>query len=347
MIIFNEGNPGRTALIAAASSTRRATRSSRRSRSRSRRSTPASASTPSTSSPGGGGGAARRSQHPGARQAERRRLQRHRRVQGRGPEPCPGRRCAPRRHLRRRDARQRLGLGDDPRHRPEDEQGQAAEQAAVHLVRRRGAGLLGSEYYVNNLEPDRAGPASATTSMRMSRRRRTTSSESSTRRPRTSSGERSATTFPPQVYEPSKVARDQAVAYFDSVGLNHEFFRPWAPTRSASMPPGIPASGLLTGQDCCKNQDEVNLFGGSLGNYEGNIPSFDGGCVDNPFLWCDNLTNNDPEVLTFMSRRSPTWSSGWPSTRASCGRTARRATRRRCRGRSGGQGGRSQASRHR
>jgi len=65
---------------------------------------------------------------------------------------------------------------------------------------------------------------------------------------------------------------------------------------------GIPASGLLTGQDCCKTQHEVDLFGGFLGNYEGNIPSFDGGCVDNPFRWCDNLSNNDPAVLTFMSK---------------------------------------------
>jgi hypothetical protein len=64
----------------------------------------------------------------------------------------------------------------------------------------------------------------------------------------------------------------------------------------------VPASGLLTGQDCCKTQEEVDLFGGSLGNYEGNVPSFDGGCVDNPFRWCDNLSNNDPQVLTFMSR---------------------------------------------
>jgi hypothetical protein len=59
---------------------------------------------------------------------------------------------------------------------------------------------------------------------------------------------------------------------------------------------------LLTGQDCCKTQGEVDLFGGSLGNYEGNVPSFDGGCVDNPFRWCDNLSNNDPGVLTFMSQ---------------------------------------------
>jgi hypothetical protein len=65
---------------------------------------------------------------------------------------------------------------------------------------------------------------------------------------------------------------------------------------------GIPASGLLTGQDCCKTQQQVDLFGGSVGNFEGKVPSFDGGCVDNPFRWCDNLSNNDPTVLTFMSK---------------------------------------------
>jgi hypothetical protein len=65
---------------------------------------------------------------------------------------------------------------------------------------------------------------------------------------------------------------------------------------------GIPASGVLTGQDCCKTQEEVDLFGGQLGNYEGNLGTFDGGCVDNPFRWCDNLDNNDPKVMTFMSR---------------------------------------------
>ena len=24
--------------------------------------------------------------------------------------------------------------------------------------------------------------------------------------------------------------------------------------------------------------------------------------MDNPFRWCDNLSNNDPEVLTWMSK---------------------------------------------
>jgi Peptidase family M28/PA domain len=109
-------------------------------------------------------------------------------------------------------------------------------------------------------------------------------------------------TFPNRVYKASTVARDQAIEYFDSIDLNHILFSPVGTDAFNFNAVGIPASGLLTGQDCCKTQEEVDLFGGFLGNYEGNIPSFDGGCVDNPFLWCDNLSNNDPEVLTFMSK---------------------------------------------
>jgi hypothetical protein len=108
--------------------------------------------------------------------------------------------------------------------------------------------------------------------------------------------------FPPQVYGPSRVARHMAGSYFRSIGKNHILFSPVGTDAEQFQLAGIPASGLLTGQDCCKTQEEVDLFGGSLGNYEGNVPSFDGGCVDNPFRWCDNLTNNDPDVLTFMSK---------------------------------------------
>jgi hypothetical protein len=111
-----------------------------------------------------------------------------------------------------------------------------------------------------------------------------------------------STQFPPQVYEPSKVARDQGIQYFDSIGKNNILFSPVGTDAFNFNQAGIPASGVLTGQDCCKLQSDVDLFGGSLGNFEGNVPSFDGGCVDNPFRWCDNLSNNDPNVLTFMSR---------------------------------------------
>jgi hypothetical protein len=111
-----------------------------------------------------------------------------------------------------------------------------------------------------------------------------------------------STQFPPQVYEPSKVARDQGIRYFDSIGQNHILFSPVGTDAFNFNQAGIPASGVLTGQDCCKLQSDVDLFGGSLGNFEGNIPSTDGGCVDLPFRWCDNLSNNDPNVLTFVSR---------------------------------------------
>ena len=111
-----------------------------------------------------------------------------------------------------------------------------------------------------------------------------------------------STQFPANVYGPSLVARDQAVDYFDSQGLNHIFFSPVGTDAFTFNVAGIPASGVLTGQDCCKTQQEVDLFGGYTGNYDGTIPSTDGGCVDNPFRWCDNLGNNNPAVMTFMSR---------------------------------------------
>jgi hypothetical protein len=115
-------------------------------------------------------------------------------------------------------------------------------------------------------------------------------------------GGSSTSTFPNRVYKASTISRDMAISYFDSIGLNHELFSPVGTDAFSFNAAGIPAGGLLTGQDCCKTQAEVDLFGGHTGNFEGNIPSFDGGCVDNPFLWCDNLSNNDPQVLTFMSK---------------------------------------------
>jgi Zn-dependent M28 family amino/carboxypeptidase len=111
-----------------------------------------------------------------------------------------------------------------------------------------------------------------------------------------------STQFPPQVYEPSKVARDQLINYYDSIGKNHILFSPVGTDAESFNLAGVPASGVLTGQDCCKTQQEVDLFGGFTGNYEGNVPSTDGGCVDNPFRWCDNLDNNDKNVMTFVSK---------------------------------------------
>jgi hypothetical protein len=162
-------------------------------------------------------------------------------------------------------------------------------------------GLLGSNYYVNNLSPTELGKIGYDLDADV------------TATPNYLVGvldpagvdlfsRTVSTTFPPQVYQPSTVARDQGIQYFDSIGLHHELFSPVGTDAFSFNQAGIPASGVLTGQDCCKLQTDVDLFGGSLGNFEGKVPSTDGGCVDNPFRWCDNLANNDPKVLTFMSK---------------------------------------------
>ena len=80
-----------------------------------------------------------------------RRLQRHRRIQGRRQEPRRGRRRPPGRDLRRGHARQRLRLRDDPGHRPEDEERHPRNKLRFIWFGGEELGLLGSAYYVNNL----------------------------------------------------------------------------------------------------------------------------------------------------------------------------------------------------
>ena len=162
-------------------------------------------------------------------------------------------------------------------------------------------GLLGSRYYVDNLSPDELGrigydlDADVTASPNYSIGVLDPAGPDLF-------GRTSSTDFPPEVYAPSQASRDILAKYFASTGRNHTTFSPVGTDAFTFNMAGIPAGGVLTGQDCCKTQEEVDLFGGSLGNYEGNVPGTDGGCVDNPFRWCDNLSNNDPEVLTFMSK---------------------------------------------
>ncbi len=113
-----------------------------------------------------------------------------------------------------------------------------------------------------------------------------------------------ANQFPPNVIPESQLGNQFYASFFNSMGVP---FRPspfgnsGTDSNSFSLI-GIPNTGILTQQDCCKQQSEVNVWGGYLGNYEGNIPSSDGGCVDQPNRWCDNLDNNDPVVFQLMSQ---------------------------------------------
>lgn len=110
--------------------------------------------------------------------------------------------------------------------------------------------------------------------------------------------------FPPNVVPDSKVGNRDFAEYFRSVGMKSVkagFGNDGTDSNSFSLV-GVPNSGILTQQDCCKHPWEVGLWGGFLGNFEGNIPSFDGGCVDRRHRWCDNLSNNDRFVLEFVSK---------------------------------------------
>ena len=112
--------------------------------------------------------------------------------------------------------------------------------------------------------------------------------------------------FPPNVIPGSAVGNQFMKDYLNSINV---------PVRSAWFGNegtdsisfafgGIPNTGILTQQDCCKSQTEVTIWGGYLGNYEGKIPGFNGGCVDQPNRWCDNLSNNDPDVFSLASKAS-------------------------------------------
>jgi hypothetical protein len=112
--------------------------------------------------------------------------------------------------------------------------------------------------------------------------------------------------FPKNVVPQSKIGNRFFKDFFDSVGVVSQpssFGNTGTDSNSFALI-GIPDSGILTRQDCCKEQPEVDIWGGFLGNYEGNIPGSDGGCADYPERWCDNLSNNDPFVLGLASKAS-------------------------------------------
>lgn len=110
--------------------------------------------------------------------------------------------------------------------------------------------------------------------------------------------------FPKNVVPDSQVGNQLFADYFASVGVASQpawFGNDGTDSNSFSLI-GVPNTGILTQQNCCKKDWEVALWGGSTGNYEGKLPGRDGGCVDRPRRWCDNLDNNDPAVLELASK---------------------------------------------
>ncbi|MEO8926916.1 MAG: M28 family peptidase [Caulobacteraceae bacterium] len=110
--------------------------------------------------------------------------------------------------------------------------------------------------------------------------------------------------FPPNVVPQSRRGNDYFIDYFTAAKLpvrNASFGNDGTDSNSFSLV-GVPNSGILTQQDCCKSEKEVDIWGGFRGDYEGVIPGFQGACVDLPHRWCDNLTNIAPYVMEFVSK---------------------------------------------
>ena len=110
--------------------------------------------------------------------------------------------------------------------------------------------------------------------------------------------------FPRNVIPQSRLGAKYFLEYFKSVGMPAmlaDSGNDGTDSNAFSLV-GVPNSGIFTQQDCCKNKRKVGLFGGFLGNYEGEVPGFNGGCVDYPQRWCDNLDNIAPYVMEFASK---------------------------------------------
>jgi hypothetical protein len=110
--------------------------------------------------------------------------------------------------------------------------------------------------------------------------------------------------FPPNVVPDSQRGNQYFTDFFQSVGLPSRMaaFGNSGTDSNAFSRVGVPNTGVLTQQNCCKSKAEVQLWGGVTGNYEGRIPSRDGGCVDHKHRWCDNIDNIDPLILTQVSQ---------------------------------------------
>jgi hypothetical protein len=163
-------------------------------------------------------------------------------------------------------------------------------------------GLLGSDYYVNTLPADELAKIKFDLDADVLATPNYVAGVLDPKDGVNLFGRGPGTPMSPSIWAPSAIGRDYGIDYLNSIGKNNILFSADGTDAFMFQQAGIPASGVLTGQDCCKLASDVDLFGGYEGNFEGTVPGDDGGCVDNPFRWCDNLSNNDPEVLTWMSK---------------------------------------------
>jgi Zn-dependent M28 family amino/carboxypeptidase len=91
----------------------------------------------------------------------------------------------------------------------------------------------------------------------------------------------------------SKIAVDLFKSYMDSVGLPYtsrlsDLDIAGSDTDSFILS-GIPIGSLVTGQGGGKTQEEASIFGGTAGSFDV--------CADSPYVFCDNMSNVDSQVI--------------------------------------------------
>ena len=72
-------------------------------------------------------------------------------------------------------------------------------------------------------------------------------------------GRNPGTPMPPSIWAPSAIGRDYGIDYLNSIGKNHILFSADGTDALKFQEAGVPASGVLTGQDCCKLASDVAL----------------------------------------------------------------------------------------
>jgi hypothetical protein len=100
--------------------------------------------------------------------------------------------------------------------------------------------------------------------------------------------------------------RDQAINYFNSIGLDHELFSPVGTDAISFNNIGIPASGLLTGQDCCKSQAEATCSVDSSGTSKGTLRASTGDVSTTRSGGATTSATTIPRCSRSCRRRSPT-----------------------------------------
>jgi hypothetical protein len=163
-------------------------------------------------------------------------------------------------------------------------------------------GLLGSDYYVNTLPADELAKIKYDLDADVTATPNYVAGVLDPKDGVTLFGRNPGTPMPPSIWAPSAIARDYGIDYLNSIGKNNILFSADGTDAFMFQNAGIRRAVSSPARTAASSHQMSPSSGGYEGNFEGTVPGDDGGCVDNPFRWCDNLSNNDPEVLTWMSK---------------------------------------------